>query len=224
MNAKPLLLTTLSSLLLFGFSGGSCDLYEDEPAPLPLPVPAPLCGDLGEDACVSRGDCTAIFDAGGPSCACAPCPADAECEPCDCPPPEPPGFVECVPNSPCEGLGEAACHADPFCEAEYLPTPCPPQPNCTAEGCDDIACIQVVAYAGCREAAVTCPAVACLLYCEHGMVQDEHGCDTCECLPPPTEPAECEDDADCPGGRCEHFATCAALDCPPPPPSICVYP
>ena len=32
----------------------------------------------------------------------------------------------------------------------------------------------------------------------------------------------CATDADCPDGYCEHFATCAAIGCPPPPPSECV--
>jgi hypothetical protein len=32
----------------------------------------------------------------------------------------------------------------------------------------------------------------------------------------------CATDADCPDGYCEHFATCTAIGCPPPPPSECV--
>jgi hypothetical protein len=32
---------------------------------------------------------------------------------------------------------------------------------------------------------------------------------------------ECQSDADCPHGYCELGATCAGLDCPPPPPSRC---
>lgn len=31
----------------------------------------------------------------------------------------------------------------------------------------------------------------------------------------------CNGDDDCPHGFCEHFATCAGLNCPPPPPSRC---
>jgi hypothetical protein len=27
-----------------------------------------------------------------------------------------------------------------------------------------------------------CPEVMCMLYCEHGFVKDENGCDTCSCV------------------------------------------
>ena len=32
----------------------------------------------------------------------------------------------------------------------------------------------------------------------------------------------CTSDSDCPGGYCEHFASCLATNCPPPPPPQCV--
>jgi hypothetical protein len=35
---------------------------------------------------------------------------------------------------------------------------------------------------------------------------------------------ECNNDADCENGYCELFATCAGLNCPPPPPNQCVTP
>ena len=30
----------------------------------------------------------------------------------------------------------------------------------------------------------SCPEVMCMMYCENGMVQDENGCDTCQCNDP----------------------------------------
>ena len=43
------------------------------------------------------------------------------------------------------------------------------------------------------------------------------------CVPKAPAPKACQTDADCGRSeRCEHFATCAAIGCPPPPPSVCV--
>ena len=70
--------------------------------------------------------------------------------------------------------------------------------------------------------------------------KSDHGVDWCEvfdwygdgicddfCVNPDPDCADadaCQSDADCPNGYCEHFATCAAIGCPPPPPSQCQFP
>lgn len=62
----------------------------------------------------------------------------------------------------------------------------------------------------------------CLMYCEVGEDCCGVPAPTGRCEPAPTD--ECQTDADCPDGSCQIAATCAALDCPPPPPNRCVYP
>lgn len=176
------------------------------------------CRGLDEAGCAATGRCSAVYEA--VACSCAPCAEGEACPPCPCGAPEP-TFVECVDNGPCGGLDESACASAPGCEPEYGAPPCPAIGCAPGQDCD-VACIQVVEYLGCheRETEPECGPV-CALYCEHGNVLDDDGCPTCACNPPP--PAICETDADCPGGRCEHLATCAALGCPPPPPPRCVY-
>lgn len=61
-------------------------------------------------------------------------------------------------------------------------------------------------------------------WCELFDWYDDGICDDFCVRPDPdcgAEPA-CVSDADCPDGYCEHYATCAAIGCPPPPPSQCI--
>ena len=51
---------------------------------------------------------------------------------------------------------------------------------------------------------------ACEADCEDAAIVHEGPCD------------ECESDADCLHGYCDHGASCAAIGCPPPPPNRCI--
>lgn len=191
----PLLLLA-TSVLLTGARGGSCGgtATVEELPPRPPPPPPPACATLDEAACNMSSACEAVYVDRG-SCACTgggaarPCGPGDDCgapdpipEPCDCPPPER-VFDQCRDRDPCEGLDEAACNADPACEALYAPTRgdalcAPDHPRCGGTG---------TGYAGCYTAPVDCPAVACTLYCEFGFATGADGCPECSCNPPPPD-------------------------------------
>jgi hypothetical protein len=245
-----LLLPLASSLLLFGFTGGSCGGFEVPPEPLPLPPP-PACAALDEAACDLRGDCRADYASSG-TCACPACEPGLRCPPCECS--EEITFLGCVERGPCEGLDEAACNSNPACEAQYFLPPC--VAHCTGdEGCEIVECPDVPVFGGCIE-PVECGPV-CEIYCEFGNVIDENGCATCACNPPPPvcgpvcdiycefgnvidengcetcacnpPPAGCGSDADCPNGYCGLVGYCGTCGddepCPPPEPATqCVFP
>ena len=244
-----LLLPLASSLLLFGFTGGSCGGPSIQPQPLPAPL-IPACDTLSEATCAARGDCRAQYIDQG-TCACVACEPGGACPPCECF--EQSTFAGCVPDDACEGLDELACGRNPACEAEYA------QPRRAAQcsgddDCDVFRCPEEPVFVGCP-APVVCGPVCeiycefghaiddsgcelcacnppppvcgpvCDIYCEFGNVIDDSGCETCACNPPPSG---CGSDEECPGGYCELIGRCGTSsdgeDCPPAPAAICVYP
>lgn len=67
-----------------------------------------------------------------------------------------------------------------------------------------------------RVGVCECPPVLCDVYCEFGHAQDETGCGTCECNPPPLcEPVLC--DLWCEHGFALDEAGCETCACNPPP-------
>jgi len=123
-----------------------------------------------------------------------------------------PGGGVCVPAvTGCAALDEAQCLQDPSCAPVYVEEFCPM--NCVA-GDANCACEPV--FGGCVDAN------ACF-----GAWLDQNG--LCRAADDGVLPAECcglagcTSDVDCPNGYCEFFATCAGLDCPPPPAAQCVY-
>ncbi len=193
------------------------------------------CAGLSELACDRDAACSPTYVV--PPCPEVACPPGANCLPPECP--DVPEYYECSPTPPpppvCPAIG---CRL--YCEAGMVigPDGCetcecnePPPPPV----CDGVVCTLYCEYGfatgpdGCEICVCNeppppppmCEPVLCEIYCEYGFVVDESGCEICQCNERPTDPG-CRDDADCPGGYCEHFATCAGLDCPPPPPSVCI--
>lgn len=168
------------------------------------------CEGLDEMQCYATPGCTPRYEesvSGGAAlipCECTPCSMDdANCT-CTCndpqPPPPPPErrYAGCEQDDPCRSLDERSCVSNPSCVAEYATSSCggeaPP-----SDGSDRF--------------VPPCP-------------QDDPDC---QCTPETVfvgchgrAPDQCRTDADCPNGYCEAFATCAGLNCPPPPPSQCV--
>lgn len=206
-------------LLASGFTGGSCGVV-DEPRILPQPQPIE-CGQLAEDACISRGDCTAVFQE---ACACPGCLPGEECPPCTC---EAPSFTACHPNDPCAGLGEAACEADPMCELMRLEPICPAIACAPGERCAEPICPEATFECQVREPEPpACSGVVCTLYCEYGFAAGEDGCPICACNPEPPPPPFCEpvacelycedgfatDENGCAICACNPTSACEALD------------
>ena len=173
------------------------------------------CAELDEYTCIEHPECQPVYGDQG-NCTCGPCEPGQDC-PCSCsgggsmggsddfraPPVEPPypgPFLYCeeIPSHPCDGLNEAICIATPGCRPYYGYNGDDPDGRypCKCDPNDPV----------------------------------------CDCVRPPPPPEEvfaycgpdfvpgCTGDLDCPNGYCELGATCAGLDCPPPPPSQCVYP
>jgi hypothetical protein len=105
--------------------------------------------------------------------------------------------------------GEQECGDDERCNAAEV---CYGPPG--ADGAD---VAPAVCYGYCvPDEPVDCPAIGCAIACEHGFVQDENGCDTCECAPPPAcEPVLCE--IACEFGFQQDEDGCDICACAPPP-------
>jgi Cys-rich repeat protein len=123
-----------------------------------------------------------------------------------------PGEGQCVPAvTGCAALDEEQCLSTDGCEATYIDVYCPM--NCAA---DEANCACEPVFGGCVDAG------SCW-----GAWVDQNG--VCRTPSDGVYPAECcgmsgcREDADCPNGYCESFASCAGLDCPPPPEAQCVY-
>lgn len=191
------------------------------------------CAGLSESACNATPSCAPQYMVPPcPAIACAPgerciqptCPDVAEFYACASEPPPPPVCSGVTCTLYCEygfATGEDGCE---ICACNEPPPP---------PICGDVICTLACEYGfatgedGCEICACNqppppplCEPVLCELYCENGFATDEFGCETCACNPSQNE---CETDSDCPGGYCEHFATCAGLDCPPPPPNACIF-
>lgn len=194
------------------------------------------CAGLSEAACERDAFCSPTYVI--PPCPQVVCPPGANCLPPECP--DVPEYYECSPTPPPPPVCEpVACRL--YCEQGMLigPDGCetcecnePPPPPV----CNDVLCALACEYGfatgpdGCLVCECNepppppppvCEPVLCEIYCEYGFVTDEAGCEICQCNEPQPEPG-CRSDADCPQGYCEQGATCAGLDCPPPPPSVCI--
>jgi hypothetical protein len=159
------------------------------PRPEPMPLPNPLtgvCAGLDEGACNASPSCVAVYGVGEEP---QPVPVVGVVSGCMPFEPEPPApFHHCEEMPPvdtCAGLDEVTCNATAGCQAQYEGGGIALGPNA------DPAAVATVGYVGCAAVAGgevppspdVCPAVACLIYCEHGEVLDANGCTTCECLP-----------------------------------------
>jgi eight-cysteine-cluster-containing protein len=157
-----------------------------------------FCGRKGtgncwcDDACTDYGDCCS--DAG---------------ELCGIEPPPPQGDA-------CGGFLGLQCDDDEFCfyppehmcgaadhlgECATTPEACillfDPVCGCDGETYSN-SCFAAMAgtsvlHAGeCAEPEPECPPVFCTLFCEHGFVKGDDGCDVCECAEPEPEPGACK--------------------------------
>ena len=177
------------------------------------PVPPPHDGSCQSDSDCKRGE----------QCLYTGVPSDGtrrivgRCAPIQ---PPPPPVTSCYQDSDCA--------ADQRCEintTEPVPPPVPqdggssegypcfPQPEgrCVPRTPPPTSC---VSDDDCAQGEI-CYQIPC----------DAEHCGPAQCIAKPVEPSprRCVADADCPSGqRCEHFATCTAIGCPPPPPSVCV--
>lgn len=168
-----------------------------------------------EAGCEARYSTVVICEGGDGDGAGAPCDPNTGCEdrrpdPCY----EEVQFDGCFPI---HTGGE--CQSDADCGNGY----CARQGYCDASGCYEYGYCE---YPSCDDGSE----VICLIFpptCGPGeTLAIRNSC--YECVDARTcggvTPGECRSDADCPNGYCEHYATCAGLNCPPPPPSQCVYP
>ena len=148
-------------------------------------------------------------------------PADDGCNSCVC---EDDGSWSCTERGCPPGCGPDQVFVGGAClEGCYSDQDCGEGQSCTA----DDQCLQppgdrdgadlAVCYGYCEPVEVECPAIGCPpIECEFGTILDAHGCDTCQCAPPPMcEPVNCEI-------ACEFgFATgddgCEVCACNPPP-------
>ena len=144
-------------------------------------APADPCAGLDEATCTSTAGCQALYVGGGIEVDPSADPVDAAFV----------GYAGCA-TAPvldaCAGLDEVTCTNTPGCEALYVGGGLVPGSEDGSTGTT-----AVVGFAGCASVSGgeeppspptgICPAVACLIYCEHGEVVDANGCSTCECLP-----------------------------------------
>lgn len=236
----------LAALAVCALAACTTELSTERPADRAVPSAQALhsgtcassCGDVSpdgcwcDDACEEWGDCCPDFE--------AQCVIDDDLPPgacedaSDCAEGEECRQVQCV-TTPCYAMCTPVC-----AEALMLCAPGTLPEDTDGDGCKD-ACVPACEIAircaagyhpedadgdGCPD---TCtPDAACtvsLLCVEGSLAQDTDG-DGCEDACVPTEPAPeaCVDDADCPNGYCESFASCLAIGCPPPPPNQCVVP
>ncbi|MCC7386045.1 MAG: hypothetical protein IT384_29625 [Deltaproteobacteria bacterium] len=158
------------------------------------------CDGLSEEQCLSTKGCAPIYNGGAAPCACPGCDPSSgvPCEPCTCEgdriAPPPDEYAGCV------AIEEPCANlSEGECSVSWTCHPEYSQPRClAAPPCEGD---------GCGE---QCPPPSYIGCYPNG--------------PPPPPPPSCQSDADCPGGYCEVYATCAAIGCPPPPPPQCVYP
>jgi hypothetical protein len=215
-----------------------CDPDSNEPCPgcdcEPVPPPPPheyaycedsfpeSCYDLDESSCHREPGCEAHYSTvticsggGGPDGAGAAC--DPNVNGCDTLPP-PPCYEETQFDG-CYPLGGGECRSDADCPTGY----CEQAGYCDEFGCTEYSyCVDPSCDDGTEVICLSLPPV-----CGAGQtLAIRNGC--YECVDARTcgsvEPNGCASDADCPNGYCEHYATCTAIGCPPPPPSQCVYP
>lgn len=182
-----------------------------------LPNGKDFCGGKGtgncwcDEACTDFGDCCS--NAGEVCGVELPPPAGGACG----------GLLglQCADDEFCAYTPEQMCGAaDHLGECLTTPEACiflfDPVCGCDGETYSNacfaaMAGTSVVHTGECAEAE--CPPVSCALFCEHGFVTDDDGCEICECAEPEPEPVdECEV-AGCSGELCvgpegPHFSIC----------------
>ncbi len=116
-----------------------------------------------------------------------------------------PGEIECFDDSVCPENqvcapleSEGCCAPNALCSADI--------PPCSGICQEQLACPELWPICGDNQEPADTNGDGCI-----------DGCAA-------TTAVLCETDGDCEDGYCEHFATCMALGCPPPPPSQCVFP
>lgn len=219
-----------------------CDPDSNEPCPgcdcEPVPPPPTFayceddrtqgCYGLDERSCHVEPGCEArystvyVCDGGaGPDDGQGDADAGAPCDPntgCDERRPVP-CYEEVVFDGCYPVTTGGECQSDADCANGY----CARRGYCDASGCVEFGYCE---YPSCDDGSE----VYCLIFpptCAPGQtLAIRNGC--YECVDARTcggvTPGECRSDAECPNGYCEHYASCAGLNCPPPPPSQCVYP
>jgi hypothetical protein len=171
--------TVLSSLCLALALSACGGLLREQP-PVAQPHPLTDCHALTEEGCNAAPGCVAIY---GEEDAPQPVPMVATVSGCMAFPPAPFHHCEEAPTlDPCAGLDDSSCAATPGCALAVDDTG-------VSQGSSGAAilyrpvsrCVPAPVDPPQVDGGRACPAVACLLYCEHGEVLDENGCPTCAC-------------------------------------------
>lgn len=121
----------------------------------------------------------------------------------------------CAPIAEIECFDDSVCPEGQACVAlDNTETCCPPNALCSM---DIPPCAGV-----CEVVTIACPEIWPV--CGNNEEPADTNGDGCIDGCAPTEPVQCQVDADCADGYCEHFATCMAIGCPAPPPPMCIFP